>query len=182
MRTSKSRVRRVFITCLAICLPTAGIAVAATHTRTFSSGNVSKFINDHSTTVQKINVTRQGRIKDINVRVRLNHTDTNDLNIWLRSPGGKYVFLFNERGSGTNDNLGSGPNNCNGTPTTFDDEASTTLSSGSSPFASGFKPEQLLSRFDGKLMQGKWELVVYDDANADTGHLGCVKLKIRYRT
>ena len=58
--------------------------------------------------------------------------------------------------------------------TVFDDEAATTIGSGSSaaPYTGSFRPQgDQLSRFDGKEQQGTWKLRVSDRYENDTGSL-----------
>ena len=100
-------------------------------------------------------------ITDVNVTVTLTHTYDKDLQISLVAPNGKSVQLFNRRG-GSADNL---------TGTTFDDEASTTISAGAAPFRGSFRPEQLLSGFDGAAPVGTWQLRVADVTRQDVGSI-----------
>ncbi len=100
-------------------------------------------------------------ITDVNVTVTLTHTYDNDLQISLVAPNGKSVQLFNRRGGSAN----------NLTGTTFDDEASTTIAAGSAPFRGSFRPEQLLSGFDGATAVGTWQLRVADVARQDVGSI-----------
>ncbi len=100
-------------------------------------------------------------ITDVNVTVTLTHTYDKDLQISLVAPNGKSVQLFNRRG-GSADNL---------TGTTFDDEASTTIAAGAAPFRGSFRPEQLLSGFDGATPAGTWQLRVADVTRQDVGSI-----------
>ena len=76
-------------------------------------------------------------------------------------PDGTTVVLSNSRG-------GSGDNFTN---TVFDDEAATAIGSGAAPFTGSFRPDQPLSAFDGKSVNGTWRLHVVDAAGADVGTL-----------
>ncbi|NOR58664.1 MAG: hypothetical protein GQ474_09095, partial [Sulfurimonas sp.] len=93
--------------------------------------------------------------------LNLTHTRDADLDIYLRAPNGDHVKL-------TTDNGGSGDNFTN---TTFDDEAGTSITSGTAPFTGTFRPEGDLSDFDGMDMEGTWTLVIRDDASWDIGTL-----------
>jgi subtilisin-like proprotein convertase family protein len=128
-----------------------------------------------------IHVPNRGTVKDVNVAIRLNHTDTADLVLALISPHAKYVTLTNRSSTDAGDNLGSGPNNCSGTPTTFDDSGAL-LSSGASPYAGHFQTVTSLSQMIGQRTRGSWQLVVIDAAGGDTGTLGCWKLRIKRKT
>jgi hypothetical protein len=57
------------------------------------------------------------------------------------------------------------------TNTVFDDSATTLVTAGSAPFTGTYKPEGLLSTFNGLSMLGDWTLVITDDANQDGGTL-----------
>ena len=77
---------------------------------------------------------------------------------------------------GSGQNFGTGANDCSGTPTVFDDAAATSITTGTAPFAGTFRPEGLLSTFNGKAINGTWRLRVSDTAALDTGTVGCVTL------
>ena len=65
--------------------------------------------------------------------------------------------LVNSRG-------GSGDNFTN---TVFDDEAATAIGAGAAPFTGSFRPEEPLSAFDGKPVNGTWTLRIADVAAGD---------------
>ena len=71
------------------------------------------------------------------------------------------MVLANRRG-GSGDNF---------TDTVFDDEAATAIGAGSAPFTGSFRPEQPLSAFDGKPVDGTWKLRISDQAAQDIGTL-----------
>lgn len=145
-----------------------------------SSGNVVAPIPDLGVVDVPINVPDIGAVTDVNVRVRLNHTFDGDLRIILVSPDGTQVTLSNLRG-GSGDNFGTGANDCSGTPTRFDDEATVAISAGTAPFAGSFIPDQALSGFDGKPTAGTWKLRVTDNAGLDVGTVFCAQLEISRR-
>ncbi len=124
-----------------------------------------------------INVPDTAAISDVNVRVRLNHTFDGDLVISLVHPDGTVINLSNRRG-GSGDGFGSGSNDCSGTHTVFDDQASTAISAGAAPFAGSFTPDQPLSGLNGKLSAGNWKLRISDNAGLDIGTLFCWQLEI----
>ncbi len=158
----------------------AAVALAATKTKTFGTGSISKPIADQDVLFQKINVGAQGRLKDLNVAVRADHTQIEDLTLLLESPRGKFVKLFTNAASDAD--LGSGADSCGGEPTVFDDEAATDVESGTAPLAGSFRPEQSLSRFDGKPIHGRWTLIVSDGDGGDDGTLFCAQLQMKYGT
>lgn len=93
------------------------------------------------------------------LNMNITHTYDSDLNIYLLHPDGTTVELSTGNG-------GSGQNYTN---TNFDDNASTSITSGSAPFTGTFKPEGSLSDLNGKSSSGNWSLKVCDDASYDTG-------------
>ncbi|HYU33073.1 MAG TPA: proprotein convertase P-domain-containing protein [Thermoanaerobaculia bacterium] len=145
-----------------------------------SSGAVSAPIPDLGTVDVPISVTDVGAVSDVNVKVRLNHTFTGDLILTLISPDGTQVQLSNRRG-GSGQNFGTGANDCSGTPSVFDDEASVAISAGTAPFTGSFIPDQPLSAFDGKPTAGTWKLRVSDNASLDVGTVFCVQLELSRR-
>lgn len=154
-----------------------GTPIAGLSPVTYSTGGISTPLPDVSTVDIPIVVGDSGPIADVNVRVRLNHTFDSDLVLSLVAPDGTIVALSNNRG-GSGDNFGSGSNDCNGTFTVFDDSAANTIASGTAPFAGTFKPDGLLSTFNGHEMNGTWKLRVADVVGADTGTLFCMQLEI----
>ncbi|MFN0084369.1 MAG: hypothetical protein ACKVX9_03170, partial [Blastocatellia bacterium] len=78
-------------------------------------------------------------------------------------------------------NYGSGANDCTGVPTVFDDQASTAITSGTSPYAGTFRPEGMLSALIGKQVDGVWKLRITDDEGGGSGTLGCFQVEISRR-
>jgi hypothetical protein len=68
----------------------------------------------------------------------------------------------------SSNNGGSGDNYYN---TTFDDQASIPITSGSPPFTGSYRPEQSLAVFTYQPLIGDWILKVNDNAVGDTGQL-----------
>ncbi len=119
-------------------------------------------------TVPVSSVVNGFTVTDVNVTVTLTHTYMSDLRIYLISPSGTTVQLFNRRGGSAN--------NMNGT--TFNDEAATTISAGAAPFSGSFRPEQALSAFDGQNPVGTWTLRVQDMSRTDVGTINAISLSI----
>ena len=111
------------------------------------------------------------------MKVRLNHTFDSDLRLTIISPTGITVPLSTEEGSG-GQNYGSGPTNCSGTYTVFDDSAAVAISNGAAPFAGSFRPESPLASLNGSNVNGTWTFRVIDIAQGDTGTVFCVTLEI----
>jgi subtilisin family serine protease/subtilisin-like proprotein convertase family protein len=133
-----------------------------TSSTTFNFYNTtSSAIRDFTKTVSYITINQDITITDLNVAINVTHTYDSDLIISLKSPTGVVSTLSYRRG-GSGDNFAS---------TIFDDEATKAISSGIAPFKGSFKPETLLSAFDGLNSRGVWTLTVEDKATYDTGSL-----------
>jgi subtilisin-like proprotein convertase family protein len=121
-------------------------------------------------------VTGTGSIQKVDVKVRLFHQLAQDLVLTLIAPDGTRVTLVRNRGV-ANGGLGSGPNDCTGTPTTFDDNGQF-LTAGSGTFVGTFRPETPLSALNDHPMNGTWKLRVTDVNPNNLGTVGCVQLEI----
>lgn len=143
----------------------------------YSSGGMAIPIPDLGTIQPTIVVPDTGIVGDLDVRIRLNHTFDGDLDIFLVGPDGTTVELSTDNG-GAGDNYGAGANDCTGIFTVFDDSAGTSITGGGAPFAGAFRPEQPLSAFNGKTVNGVWTLRISDDSGVDTGTLLCWELQI----
>jgi subtilisin-like proprotein convertase family protein len=106
-----------------------------------------------------INVTNDIIISDVNVTVNLFHVNDSDLEIKLIAPDNTEVMLSNRNG-------GSGDNYTN---TTFDDDASSTIASGTAPFNGSFIPDGDLNVLNGLSSVGNWKLVITDKNNNSQG-------------
>jgi len=119
-------------------------------------------------TTSIVNFASDEVIFDVNVTVNLNHTYDGDLDLYLEGPDGTRVELSTGNGSSGNDYI----------DTVFDDEAATSIESGSPPFTGSFQPEGNLSDFDGLSSLGDWTLEITDNANQDGGTLNSWSLEI----
>jgi subtilisin-like proprotein convertase family protein len=128
---------------------------------TVNAPNVPQALLDYNIVKNELDFTQPGQIIDIDVTLDISHTYDGDLDVYLKSPTGTRVKLFDDVG-GFNDNF---------TNTTLDDEATTAITAGTAPFTGHFRPEELLSAFDGENADGLWELEIGDDALNDTGML-----------
>jgi len=106
-----------------------------------------------------LGVSGVGVLRDINVRLNVEHTWDSDLTVVLRDPSGATVTLIARRG-GDGDNF---------TNTVLDDAAATAIGAGSAPFTGSFRPEQSLTAFSGHDADGTWTLTVTDAVKEDTG-------------
>jgi len=132
--------------------------------------------------VKKLNP--RGNIKDVNVAVRVNHPRARDVEIYLASPRGVINLTSDNGGNGAN--YGGGFASCEGTFTTFDQDAPSLISTPglAAPFAGSFKPEESLDQLNKlggkKATNASWSLLVEDDdATGPAGTLYCWQLKIK---
>src|SRR5205085_1445034 len=134
-------------------------------TTTTGTGNLATAIPDAGTIEIPLNVTARGVVSDVNVKVRLNHANDGDVDMFLVAPDGTEVELSTDNG-GAGTNYGSGTNDCVGTFTIFDDSAATSITDGIAPFAGTFKPEGLLATLNGRQTFGTWKLRVTEIGRA----------------
>ena len=179
------------------CLP-AGVASgkARLKTKTFSSGNVNLQIPEpvgieSFSLSSSIQVKRRGRIKDVNVAVRVTISDDRDLEILVNGPtfnGARlkeHAFRNDPKGA----DFGAGPAGCAGLPTLFDSQATTSVLQGIPPFLGSFVPATSLNTLNGGRLQGKWTLNIMDVFRGSVdgaqftsaGVLNCWKLTVRYK-
>jgi subtilisin-like proprotein convertase family protein len=172
---------RYALTALVTALTIAAFAAPATAAPTtveHSSGQEFGDIFDNTNTIMTENVPGGvGRIVDVNVQVRLDHTFLNDLKIMLRSGNGGTTVLSQSAG-GAADDLGSGADTCESTFVTFDDEAPNRyLNYHLGPFTGGsYMPLTPLSGFDRTNYVDSWSLHVHDTSPGDQGMIHCWKL------
>ena len=141
-----------------------------TTTTTYASTDGAVTLTDRATTNVTIDITDSFSILDINVQLDISHTRDGDMEIFLISASGLRVELFTDVG-GNQDNF---------TNTILDDEASTSITSGSAPFTGSFQPEGDLSLFQGENTAGTWTLEVTDDRNKRTGTLNSWSLIVEH--
>jgi subtilisin-like proprotein convertase family protein len=143
-------------------------------------------IVDHGYAEQDIatgKLPKKSKVVSAKARIRITHTFVSDLTIVLVSPTGVLVTLANEVDGG-GDNFGSGPADCTGTPTAFDDLAPASIRSVTSddaPFASSYRPVTPLSALNGTLAAGIWRLGVTDAYDEDIGAINAFGLTITYQ-
>jgi subtilisin-like proprotein convertase family protein len=127
-----------------------------------TSTDVPVTIPDLKTITSTITVSgATGTIGDLNVNLTLHHTYDSDLVITLISPTGKTVTLANKNGGSGDNFLG----------TIFDDQATTSISSGSAAFAGSFRPISSLATLNGDDLNGVWTLQIADTVRRDSGTL-----------
>ncbi|PTM09852.1 MAG: hypothetical protein DA407_04880 [Bacteroidetes bacterium] len=137
-------------------------AKLVTHVACSTETNTANFgISDNGTPTQSvITVTNSIIISDLNVTVNLFHVNDSDLEIKLVAPNGTTEVMLSNRNGGTGDNY---------TNTTFDDDASSSIASGSAPFTGSYTPDGDLNDFNGLSSVGDWTLVITDKATNSLG-------------
>jgi subtilisin-like proprotein convertase family protein len=182
----------VFFLVSVLSLAMTIVALAAVKTAKKSSGDISVPVPDEQTGVKKLNITKRGKIKDVNVTVAADHNEIKDLTFLLESPKGKFVHLSSGNG-GSGSGYGSGVTDGCASTMSFDDEATDDVQDYEGVdhvFSGPYKPEsfyinnpgQGLAALDGTQMKGKWKLIVMDTEEIGGGELQCFKLRIRYNT
>ena len=111
----------------------------------FSTGNIAVPIPDLGTVEVPLDITAEGTAVRVFPFVRLNHTFDSDLVLSLVAPSGRVVQLSNRNG-GNGDNYGSGPNDCTGTKTLFDDFQPTLITAGTVPSQAASSPNSRSDR------------------------------------
>ncbi len=136
----------------------------------YSSIDVPQAIVDLSAIDSNLKVSGlTAPISTLTVSLYITHTYDGDLDISLIGPDGTTIDLTSDNGL-NGDNFGTS----SATPTTFDDAAASSITTGTSPFLGSFRPEQPLAAFLGKTgsaANGTWRLHVADDSANDTGLL-----------
>jgi subtilisin family serine protease/subtilisin-like proprotein convertase family protein len=108
--------------------------------------------------ISYFDVNEDVTIGDLNVRLNLTDQNAGDLLLQLVSPSGNSIFLSSGFNSGPTTGF---------IDTVFDDEATTLISDGSSPFTGSYQPDDQLtgdaplSTFDGESTAGTWSLELW---------------------
>ncbi len=103
-------------------------------------------------------------ITDVNVVLNITHGFTADIDVFLNYNNGVDDITVEL----TTDNGDAGDNYVD---TQLSDEAGVAITAGVPPFTGGFRPEGMLSDFDGQMITGDWTLTVFDDDAAILGTL-----------
>jgi subtilisin-like proprotein convertase family protein len=138
----------------------------------YSSDDVPKDIRDLKTTTSTLVVTEAGPIADVDVKLNINHTCDEDLDVYLIAPDDTRIELFTDVGGSQHDFI----------DTIIDNEAGQTINEGSAPFTGSYRPEGNLSDLYGKEINGTWKLEVRDDSSGGIGVLNswCLIVKIQF--
>jgi subtilisin-like proprotein convertase family protein/protocatechuate 3,4-dioxygenase beta subunit len=120
-------------------------------------------VPENSTIVSNLGVSGLGgTIQDLNVKLNVYNTYDSAISVYLISPAGTRVRLFEGVG-------GAGRGFIN---TILDDSAAASISTGSAPFSGSWQPQNVLSAFNGESANGDWKLQVTSSMlGAGTGTL-----------
>lgn len=127
------------------------------------------------TVVSEIEISEDFLIADLNVQLSITHSHADHLDGYLIGPDGTRIELFTAVG-GNDDNFEE---------TIFDDQASVPITKGRPPFEGEFLPEGILKRqpglssFNGKSIQGTWQLSLRGTRSDRFGILHGWNLQVR---
>ncbi len=125
------------------------------------SNTVPRMLPFQTIVYDSVIIPNRGLILDLDVNLSINHTNDQDLYIWLIRDGVPMHLLSKENG-------GEGDNYTN---TTFDDEAELSIKEGTPPFTGHFKPEAELTVLDNTELQGLWRLRILNLSTVVQGEL-----------
>jgi subtilisin-like proprotein convertase family protein len=122
-------------------------------------------------TESSLPVTQPGLVRDVDVRVDIDHPTDRNVAIGLRPPGPDYWEWLTTGAGGSGDDYQG---------TTFDDEAPTPVAAGHAPFTGRFNTGGRLAKFYGREGRGTWYLVLEDTSyQGGEGMLNAWGLDIR---
>ncbi len=125
-----------------------------------------------------------GRVVSIRFGVRITHTADGDLSLVAVSPAG-FAYSLAIKRDGGGDGYGTGAADCSGSLVTFDDNATTPISTPGNvppaPIVGSFKPEFPLGPFNSSPVFGLWTLLVSDNTPLDTGAINAFSIDVTYK-
>jgi subtilisin-like proprotein convertase family protein len=125
----------------------------------------------------------KGKIKDVNVGLRLANEGQAEVNITLLPPSGPDITLSDSEG-GIGNGFGTGSNSCSGDLVVFDDQAGASIEDvgANELIDGGYRPEEALSALKRKSPAGNWRLLVEDlSGPGDGGSVGCFEVTVKYK-
>ena len=120
------------------------------------SNHDAEVLPPRKTIISEIEIGEDFVIGDLNVQISITHSHTSYLDAYLTGPDGQRIELFTEIG-GSGDNFDE---------TLFDDQSQSPVAKARTPYKGTFRPESVdkrqpaLSHFNGKNINGVWQLVV----------------------
>ncbi len=146
------------------------LVIGSPVTNTFTA-NVMRTIPKAGTllTTNVITLAGTNLADDVDVAVRIDYIYDWKLTIAVQNPDGTEVVLAQGIGGGADYGVGTPPGSV--TNTTFDDQADDFIDDVTvmPPFAGSYRPQGLLSTFNGKPVNGPWKLIVTNSWQYDTG-------------
>jgi uncharacterized repeat protein (TIGR01451 family) len=107
-----------------------------------------------------ITVSNFGTVSKVAVSLYLTTPDDGMMDLYLMSPSGATVYLAQvDAPAGTNFGTNCAPDSAR---TTFDDDATVSITNGAAPFAGTYAPESPLSAFSRISGDGVWRLYAFD--------------------
>ena len=106
-------------------------------------------------------------IKDVNLRLDLDHNYVSDLEITLIAPDGTEQIVFNRHGNDGDDFE----------DLLLDDEAGSSIVNATPPYSGSLRPTNGLNTFDGKAAIGTWTLLIRDRQALNSGQLNSWSLE-----
>jgi subtilisin-like proprotein convertase family protein len=146
--------------CALGCDAQVGPCAAGQKLLVLSSTDIPKSITDNTTVSSTMVFSETGLVKRAVLQFNLTHTWCADLDITLKSPDMTSIDVTSDNGSSSD----------NYTNTVFHDTCPTVVN-GLAPFIGCYSPEQPLSTFVDKQVNGTWTLQIADDAGGDLGSL-----------
>jgi hypothetical protein len=119
-------------------------------------------------------VSGTGTINNMFVGFRVEHPQTKDLKLSLKSPEGIKTVMSNRDTKGLN--LGAPGTGCGGTLMILFRGDTDPLSSGTAPYAGSFGPSEPFEDYDGEEAQGDWTMTAKDLKAGNKGKLRCFVL------
>jgi subtilisin-like proprotein convertase family protein len=122
-------------------------------------------------------LTTINTVAGVRVYLYIQHTAAGDLEITLHAPNNGPVVTLSDNNGGLGDNFGAGLGFVNPgygwTPTVFDDDASTLITSGTPPYSGWYQPQSPLTalvNLSGNQANGTWNICFNDTAAQDDGY------------
>ncbi|HYP19107.1 MAG TPA: S8 family serine peptidase, partial [Chloroflexia bacterium] len=138
----------------------------------YHSSDVDKPISDVVPVQSTLVITGAQIIADLDViNINISHTWASDLEASLRSPSGTEVVLFSEV-------CGNNEWTAQNTGFNLSDQSNILICESIPPNQGTYKPENLLSAFNGQSSEGTWTLTITDTAALATGNLNAWGLRI----
>jgi subtilisin family serine protease/subtilisin-like proprotein convertase family protein len=132
-----------------------------TFSRTYETPLPVPAVGTQGTQSSTITVNDSRAIKDVNLRLDLEHSFVSDLEITLIAPNGTQQVVFDRHGGN-----GEDFNNV-----LLDDEAAQSIVTATPPYSGSLKPTNGLNTFDGQSALGTWTLLIRDRQALNSGLL-----------